>query len=260
MGVTTGKIKAGVFAFASVDPGTHDVYNWWHSSDHIPENLGVPGVQLGTRYVATPDLAAMRPPCYPELEPVQYVVMYFMGRPDVDRTIHEFHQTGNRLRASGRDFTHRGIHFASPFYYDGAYVAPRLPIAPGALPFRPHKGIHLTMLDLKDSSQHEAVKRYYDEVHFPDMCSLRGFAGAMRFVSWGARPYAGFVNPPERFIHIYFLDDEPLEALADLRVQLPQWVEAGRGLPECPRRVVCAGSFRSIPAGDYGWLDKLDWL
>ena len=250
------KIKAAVFAFASVNEVKgHAEYNWWHSSDHIPENLGVPGVEYGTRYVATPDLIAARPSCDPSMAGVQYLVSYFHGGDNVDQTIHDFHQRGNQLRAIGRDFTKRKIHFASPFYFDKGYVAPRLPISPEALVYRPHKGVHITLLDLVDASQARAVAEYYDKVHFPDMLTLKGFAGAWRFVSHGG-VYSNFNNPIERFMHVYFLDEDPTVALADLRATMPKWVAAGRALDTKSYRIVLAGSFRTIVHKQYDWFGK----
>ena len=50
VGEWMNKIKSGFFAVAEVDdPKGHAEYNWFHSSDHIPENLALDGVILGTR-------------------------------------------------------------------------------------------------------------------------------------------------------------------------------------------------------------------
>lgn len=250
------KIKIGMFAFVSdMDPKDHAAFNWWHSSDHIPENLAVPNVYLGTRYVATPPLLAMRPAGDPAVSSAQYLVSYYMGGPDVDHTIKEFHQTGNRLRATGRNFPQK-VHFASPFAFVKGYTASRLPIPPEALPYRPHKGVHVTFLELADPSQADFVQEWYDQVHLPDMLTVKGFAGAWRFVSRGGPPYAGFTNPPGRFIHIYFLDEEPEVALKHFREASPRWVAEGRSLhpqPSIPTkkgkaafRIVLEGEFKTI--------------
>src|SRR5258708_24756008 len=40
------------------DPARHRDHNEWHHLDHQPENLLLPGVALGSRWVRSPDCAA----------------------------------------------------------------------------------------------------------------------------------------------------------------------------------------------------------
>ena len=252
------KVKLGLFAFASLtdpSPKAESEYHWWHSSDHMADNLAAPDVHYGARYVASPELMAMRSPGDPALAPARFLISYYLGGDDPMRTLHDHHELNRELRELGREFPRRKIHFIGPFNFVKGYVASRLPIAPEALLWRPHTGVHVIMAELGDRRDAEAVGEWYDKVHLPDIISLKGFAGVWRFVSSGAPPYAGFANPPERFIHIYFLDGDPASTIAGLRAALPKWAAAGRGLDK-PRKVVFAGGFRSLTREDFGGLDR----
>ena len=249
------KIKAGIFALGSVAPGNHAAYNEWHSFDHIPENVSAPGVPYGARYVSTPDLMAMGTVGDPGMSGVQYLVTYYIDGEPPERIVQEHHELNLRLTKQGRDFKgDRTIHFISPFYYAGGYVNPRLEISPEALLYRPHTGVNVVMADMSSPDDFNAVQQWCHEVHFPDMCSPKGYAGVWRFVSRGGS-YAGFENPRERFLHVYFLDGDPIEALTDSRRLGPSFVEAGRHLPERPRKVVFVRAFRTIDHQGYRWFD-----
>lgn len=252
------KIKLGLFAFASLtdpDPKATAEYNWWHSSDHMADNLAAPDVHFGARYVASPELVAARAKGDPSLEPTRFLISYYLGGDDPMQTLHEHHMLNRQLTALGREFPRRKIHFIGPFNFVKGYVADRLTIAPESLLWRPHTGVHVIMLELGDRRDAEAVGAWYDKVHLPDIISLKGFAGAWRFVSAGAPPYAGFANPPERFINIFFLDDDPAQTAARLREASPKWTAAGRGLDK-PRKVLFSGAFRSLAREDFGGLDR----
>ena len=55
------KIRRGFFSFSAVTaPGEHRNYNAWHLFDHVPENLGLPGVAHGQRWVCPPEYRRLR--------------------------------------------------------------------------------------------------------------------------------------------------------------------------------------------------------
>ena len=96
------KVRVGFFSFTEVtDPGEHQAYNRWHQLDHIPENLALPGIAHGQRWVRTPaceerHLASAEP----ALDRAHYVTLYLMTAP-VERTLDEFRHLGARLAAIG---------------------------------------------------------------------------------------------------------------------------------------------------------------
>ena len=239
------KIKIGLFAFMTVGPGHHKEFNRWHSYEHMPEFLVSRGEPVAMRYVATPDLVAVRPEADPVFAPSQYLVCYYLQGP-AEESLKEHVARNDWLVESGHVF--KGVSDArhmGAYDFVKAYVNPRTHVTPEALLHRPHTGLHITLVEPADPAHSAEIADWYDRVHFNDMLTLKGFAGAWRFVSRG-QPFAGFENPPERWMHLYFLDEDPAECLADMRETLPGWVSAGRGLDARPRKVVFAGAFRTI--------------
>ncbi len=49
-----------IFAGLDCDADSIEEWNYWYDLEHVPPNVAMPGVQLGRRYVATPDLHAIR--------------------------------------------------------------------------------------------------------------------------------------------------------------------------------------------------------
>jgi hypothetical protein len=49
-----------IFAGLDCDADSIEDWNYWYDLEHVPPNVAMPGVMLGRRYVATPDLHALR--------------------------------------------------------------------------------------------------------------------------------------------------------------------------------------------------------
>ncbi len=91
------KVVAAFFSFVEVtDPNEHVSYNEWHMLDHVPENLALPGVCHGQRWVSTP----AREVAAPELENVHYIQQYFFTNP-IEKTVKEFIDLGAQTTAMG---------------------------------------------------------------------------------------------------------------------------------------------------------------
>ena len=132
------------FSFPEVtEPDRHHDYNAWHQLDHRPENLALPGVLHGERWVRTPECrAASAVDADPVLSAAQYVAMYWFAEPAA-ASIEEWAELGQTTLEQGRrpelDWTVRRLHgFFRPF---GGRVAPGVEISPEALPYRPHRGV-----------------------------------------------------------------------------------------------------------------------
>ncbi len=250
------KVQAGLFFFMSVRQGDHAAFNRWHSYEHIPEFQTMPSEVDGRRYVATPALIAARSPAEPALAPAQYLIPYYHQGPAEESL--EKRRVHNRwVEANSPAFTGKTkMRFAGAFDFVRGRVAPRLRISPEALLYRPHTGVYATLQDLATNNDAKVVEEWYDQYHFPDMLSVKGFTGVWRFRS---RPHPDFPNPPDRFLNLYFLDEEPAKALADLRARHPGWIAAGRG-PRTPRGpLLIESAFQTIVnSGDakYDWFDR----
>jgi hypothetical protein len=55
-------LKASGIIIAALDsaPDAIESWNTWYDHDHLPPNVGLPGIMSGRRYVATPELNALR--------------------------------------------------------------------------------------------------------------------------------------------------------------------------------------------------------
>ena len=224
------KVKVGFFSFTEVtDPKEHRAYNDWHLMDHVVENIALPGIVRGERWVSTPACTNARLLADPMLAPIHYVACYLMSEP-IGRTMETFLDLGAQLNAVGRFHRHRKSHLGGPFLLVKAYAAQRALVSPESIPYRPTRGIFVTVSDVLDPAQQDAVARWYDEVHIPDMLTVKGVAGAWWFAnqSESTSPAFGYDNPPGRTVRVYYLDEDPLEMVADLHEKLPQWQAAGR--------------------------------
>src|SRR5258708_33091163 len=63
------------------DPRKHRDHNEWHQLDHQPENLLLPGVALGGRWVRSPDCAAVSTGAVDDYTKSHYGIMYWFREP-----------------------------------------------------------------------------------------------------------------------------------------------------------------------------------
>ena len=98
------KIKSGFFAITEVLNSTRHVeYNWWHSSDHQPENLAIDGIVYARRWAAPQKLMDARVAVHQAIERHQYLAHYMFTEP-LDEAITAFHELGSWCRNNNRFF------------------------------------------------------------------------------------------------------------------------------------------------------------
>ncbi len=134
------------------------------------------------------------------------------------------------------------------------YVNARVLVSADALPFRPTRGIYVsvTRVDEPRSPEAETLFRWYDRSRIPAMLECRGAAGAWTFASENtfAAPLdlSGDPSPSSTRIVIVYLDEDPLVFVEDLAL--------GQGdAPVGGRRDDClppAPSARSFPGSGTG--------
>ena len=257
-----------------LDPAHHRTHNEWHQLDHRPENLLLPGVAWGDRWVRPPDCARTGTPPSAEYANVHYAIMYWFREP-MDDTLNEWFLLTERSFQWGRSpqigWTKRPLRgFFTPIK---GYVAPCVRVSVDALPLRPCKGVYVTVSRVKrHDAATEAAFRWYDEVRLPDLLQCRGAAGAWTFASddlfpapWPdeAPPAWSFADrhsrKPEALplrLTVVYLDEDPLEFLADVAAREPGWQSAGRLLDTSPvEDVVFASPFRMIVPWEWNWFD-----
>jgi hypothetical protein len=247
------KVKIGFFSFSEVLDGRHREYNQWHLFDHMPENFKLEGLQWGQRWVATPDLIHRRLFAQGDIAASQYVTLYLFTDP-VNQALDEFQSLGRTLASLGRFFRARRSHLSGPFKFIKAYAAPRVLVDADAIPYRPNRGLFVTVQDHAEGATEtalDAARHWYDQVHIPDLLSIRGVAGCWWFEATRGTGGAE-ANPRGRTIRAYWLDDDPAAFLDDLEDKTPSlsMIDVSQAY-----RTVLVGAYRSI-----SWESEFDWF
>ena len=207
----------GFFSFTEVtDPSAHEAYNAWHQLDHLPEQFTIDGISFGRRWVRSPRCRAAESATSTLLEPFHYLTLYLLRD---EQVIPEFFALAERLRAADRFFAARRTLLSGPFAIVGRWAAPRVAVSPGAVPFRPARGVHVVV---------------GPEVDGAELVDHHGVAGAWQF----ADPEHG------RYITVAFVDGDLWQASAALGT-------AGAASPEW------AGPLERVDAFRWDWFATL---
>src|SRR3954452_3808603 len=168
------------------DRARHRQYNEWHQLDHRPENLLLPGVAWGERWVRSPDCARAGAEPDPTLPNLHSLNMYWFREP-VDQSLAEWHELTERSFHWGRrDDVEIAKRLLLEFFRPiKGYVNPRVLVSADALPFRPTRGIHVTITRVDDPRSHGAERlfRWYDRSLVPAILTRPGVAGVWTFGS-----------------------------------------------------------------------------
>lgn len=214
------------FSFVELtDPTAHRGYNEWHQLDHRPENLALPGVAFGDRWARRGEYAT-RGHAAPEFAGVDYAAMYWFRSP-LDESLREWDHLGEASFQWGRGPIFPGVKrpFLGFFRPVAGHVAPRIGVSAEVLPFRPNRGIHLTMSRYRDHHGLATHDRYRWENAelLPALTALPGVAGAWTFSFSHAQQHSslpfGNAQSPEPAslrVRLLYIDGEPLEAAAEI--------------------------------------------
>jgi hypothetical protein len=262
--VTAVFAEKAFIGFAEVaDPARHRDYNTWHQLDHRPENLALPGVLHGERWVRSPDCAAAGATPDPLLGGVHYLNMYWFRAP-ADESIRAWSELAERSFQWGRRpdvrWTRRPLMgFFRPIK---GYVNPRVLVSADALPFRPNRGIFATVSRISEprSEAAEELFGWYDAVRLPALLSCRGAAGAWTFASEdtfsSAHDLGATAAPPSLRVHLIFLDDDPLDFVTDVRAHDADWQRSGEHRDTARVETqLFAGPLRAIAPWQWDWFD-----
>ena len=222
------KAVAAFFSFVEVtDPNEHVSYNEWHMLDHVPENLALPGVCHGQRWVSTPACRAEREAAIPELEEVHYIQQYLFTNP-IEQTVDEFRDLGAQTSAMGarRFHQHRVSRLMGVHTWIKAYVAPEALVHQDAVPFRPNRGAYFHVCEVIDKSQFDSLAAWYDEFFIPSIVELDGVAGSWWFTSKGAQ--LSDPDAKERIVLVFYLDEEPLTVTKKIKAKMKEWDSEGK--------------------------------
>ena len=162
------KVKVGFFSFTEItDPAQHRAYNEWHQLDHLPEQYPVARRRLSGNDGSRPRPAVpARAVDEDQLRAVHYMTLYLMTEP-VRETLDEFMDLGQQLYSLGRFHLHRRARLSGPHQWLDAHAAPRVRIAAETLPYRPNRGVYVTVEELHRGVRPEEyldwVRQWHEE-------------------------------------------------------------------------------------------------
>jgi hypothetical protein len=244
------------FSFTEVpDPTQHRAYNEWHQLEHRPENLRLPGVEWGERWVHSPDCAPLATVGDPAFAALHYVNMYWFGSPAAGATAEWSALAERSFHWGGRADVHLATRLHMEFFRPvRGYVNPRVRVDADVLPYRPNRGVHIsvTKVDEPRSGAAEKLFAWYDRERLPASLACDGVAGAWTFASEStfasALDLSGGEPPPSVRVVLTYLDDDPL-AVA------PR-IAALDGPPDASvERTLFAGPLRAITPWQWDWFD-----
>lgn len=231
------------FSFVELlDQTQHRAYNEWHQLDHRPENLALPGVAWGDRWALADDYREHTVVGDEQYAGVDYTAMYWF-RPPIKESVRAWDELGEASFQWGRGplipgVTRRLLAFFRPVK---GYVSPHALVDADVLPFRPNRGLHLTLSRFTEphgNATHEQLT-WYDRVRLPDLMQVDGVAGAWTFSfshhqRHSTLPFesTGEDGPGSLRIRLLYLDQDPLEVTTRLREHEAVLDAAGRGAPQ----------------------------
>ncbi|MCC9196829.1 hypothetical protein QNO08_08575 [Arthrobacter sp. zg-Y820] len=225
------------FSFVELtDASSHGAYNRWHQLDHRPENLALPGVAWGDRWarVADPEAALSRgsaagrtgsttgansPKGADALAGTDYVAMYWFRSP-AEESVTAWNNLGEASFQWGRGPIIPGVRrpLLGFFRPVKGYAAPRVLVDPDVLPYRPNRGLHLTLTRYAEPHGLDTHSSFTweDTRLIPELLNVDGVAGAWTFSfshpqQHGTLPFtATFAEPPGGLrIRMLYLDEDP---------------------------------------------------
>jgi hypothetical protein len=210
------------FSFVALgNPGAEDHrrYNEWHQLDHRPENLALPGVAWGDRWARTAQCRAESVSA-PEQSGTDYLAMYWFREP-ASASVREWEQLGADSFQWGRGPMIPGVRrtllaFFRPGKGDAAGSSL---VSAGVIPYRPNRGIHVTVTRFADplGPGTHGHHQWEDRALIPALLEVPGVAGAWTFSlerhqnnGLGLRSVEATEHRGGLRVRILYLDEDPV--------------------------------------------------
>lgn len=206
------RAELSFFSFIKLtDPSEKRAYNEWHQLDHRPENLALPGVLWGDRWALTEECARFARG-ESELSDIDYIATYSFQAP-VAQSVAEWTRLGEETFQWGRGPLLPGIKrkMLAFFHPVKAYAAASALVSAEVIPFRPNRGVHVTVTRLAEPhsvAAHEWFAREDREV-IPALLEVPGVAGASTYA----------YSHPQRHDTLKF-DESSEDAQGSLRIRI----------------------------------------
>jgi len=243
------KVKMGFFSFVELpDPAA---YLAWHQTNHMPEQLAIPGLSWGQRFLATDACRRASAARVGELGDATHLQYYLMDDPE--RALARFVALDGELTGLGRMRTDRVPRLQSAFQLIETQVASRVHLSSEAVPYRPNLGVYAIVEQIVDRAaldewvydQHETSDRELLEV-----LGVVGFWSFASDLSFGDAAAYGIPRSDFRITMIY-LDHDPVDIARAFQPLLEaRWRDA-------PVQAVLAAPFVSLarPVPEWGTDD-----
>lgn len=244
-------------------PEDHRAYNEWHQLDHRPENLALPGVAWGDRWARPADHKVVSTGSDRAHAETDYVAMYWFREP-LDESIAAWDRLGEDSFQWGRGplFPRVSRNLLAFFRPVKGYAAPSALVSSEVLPYRPNRGLHLTLTRHAEHHSPETHARHAweDRQLIPALLDVDGVAGAWTFAfSHHQRhttlPMKGGADttPGSLRMRLVYLDGEPLATAQRLHAAQDALADQGEGDPATgTTEVLLSTSVRTI-------LPWVDW-
>lgn len=244
------KLTGMLLALLSVKPGEDLAFNRWHDEDHIPMNRALPGIYHAQRYYAPAAYRALRSPIPPGA--IAYnggaycQIYYFEGA--VEQCRDAMTQLAQDLWKVNRMFLGARAVWSANFHLLGAHVRPGHILSPGAVAVAPHRGIFVSIREVLDPPFAEELAAWDAQTHLPDVLTVPGFYATYRLRAVSAEGHPLLLN-------VSYLDADPVQAVQDLRAQVPRWQAEGRWLePQGRSRLFFTSPYQPITPGHYDFI------
>lgn len=248
------------FSFVELsDASQHGAYNRWHQLDHRPENLALPGVAWGDRWARVAEPASPREPAAaagdPAFAATDYVAMYWFRSP-VEQSVAEWDRLGEASFQWGRGPIIPGVQRSLLGFFRPVkgYAAPRIGVNADVLPFRPNRGMHVTLTRYAEPHglDTHACFTWEDTRVIPELLETPGVAGAWTFSfshpqRHSTLPLDGSLTAPPGGLRIrlLYVDEEPGQTSAAIRAT-EERLAAEAGAPARAGEVLFSSPLRTI--------------
>jgi hypothetical protein len=215
------------FSFVQLtDQTQHGAYNRWHQLDHRPENLALPSVAWGDRWARPTEYreASEASAAYAE---VDYVATYLFRDP-VEESLAAWDRLGEDSFQWGRGPIIPGVKRPMTAFFRPVkgYTSASALVDPHVLPFRPNRGLHLTLTRYAEPHGMATHDRFTweDRTLLPALLDLDGVAGAWthsfsHHQQHSSLPFSSTAEDAAGSLRlrVVYLEEDPLEVTAAIR-------------------------------------------
>src|SRR5690625_3994427 len=228
------------FSFVELtDQSKHWEYNEWHQLDHLPENLALDGVAWGQRWARRGQMRELGR-AVSKFENVDYTAMYWF-KGDPEEAVREWTALGEATFQVGRGPLIPGVERRMLAFFEPVegHAARRIGVGAEVLPFRPNRGVYLTLTSHPEPHSLDTHERFRWESQelTPALLELDGVAGLWTLTYHSAQkhttlpmafdddaPYGGMR------MRIVYMDGDPVEtarAIAQETARLDEACDVG---------------------------------